>query len=295
MSDTDGKKPLGLGGAPRSGQVKQSFSHGRTKSVVVETKRKRVMVPTKPGTAGTAGGAGSSPNLGDPSKRPAGISDAEMERRLTALRAAKAREVEDAERRAAEELQREEDRARRREEIETKDREDRERVEALRQKAEDDERAVREEAEARVAAAAQRKADVLGTRPRSAAPAPEPTKANATAAPRAPAAAGDDPRGPASSKPPLPQRKTDREREDRDRSAKSKGGEDSRRTGKLTLSAALAGEGGRSASKKRRARRLWASPPSPKSNFAKCVCPKPSWSRNLPTGWPNAPPMWSNL
>ncbi|MCC6517489.1 MAG: IF-2-associated domain-containing protein, partial [Tabrizicola sp.] len=37
MSDTDGKKPLGLGGAPRSGQVKQSFSHGRTKSVVVET------------------------------------------------------------------------------------------------------------------------------------------------------------------------------------------------------------------------------------------------------------------
>jgi hypothetical protein len=40
MSDTDGKKPLGLGGAPRSGQVKQSFSHGRTKSVVVEVKRK---------------------------------------------------------------------------------------------------------------------------------------------------------------------------------------------------------------------------------------------------------------
>ncbi|MDP3961799.1 MAG: translation initiation factor IF-2 associated domain-containing protein, partial [Pseudorhodobacter sp.] len=42
MTDTDGKKPLGLGGTPRSGQVKQSFSHGRTKSVVVETKRKRV-------------------------------------------------------------------------------------------------------------------------------------------------------------------------------------------------------------------------------------------------------------
>ena len=41
MSDTDGKKPLGLGGAPRSGSVKQSFSHGRTHAVVVETKRKR--------------------------------------------------------------------------------------------------------------------------------------------------------------------------------------------------------------------------------------------------------------
>ena len=88
MSDTDGKKPLGLGGAPRSGQVKQSFNHGRTKSVVVETKRKRVVVPAKPG-AGTAGAGTGATHLGDPSKRPAGISDAEMERRLAALRAAK--------------------------------------------------------------------------------------------------------------------------------------------------------------------------------------------------------------
>ena len=82
MSDTDGKKPLGLGGG-RSGQVKQSFSHGRTKSVLVETKRKRVVVP-KPG-AGTGAGGGNAPSLGDPSRRPAGISDAEMERRLKAL------------------------------------------------------------------------------------------------------------------------------------------------------------------------------------------------------------------
>ena len=137
MSDTDGKKPLGLGGgAPRSGQVKQSFSHGRTKSVVVETKRKRVVVPTapKPGTPG-AGTSVASSNLGDPSKRPAGISDAEMERRLAALRAAKAREAEDAARREAEDRAREEDRAARRAEIEAKEREERERAEALRLKA----------------------------------------------------------------------------------------------------------------------------------------------------------------
>ena len=107
MSDTDGKKPLGLGGAPRSGQVKQSFSHGRTKSVVVETKRKRVVVPVaaKPGTPGAAA-PGSASHLGDPSKRPAGISDAEMERRLAALRVAKAREAEDNARRAEEERER---------------------------------------------------------------------------------------------------------------------------------------------------------------------------------------------
>ena len=47
MSDTDGKKTLGLGG--QGGQVKQSFSHGRTKSVVVEKKRKRVVVPKSAG------------------------------------------------------------------------------------------------------------------------------------------------------------------------------------------------------------------------------------------------------
>ena len=89
MSDTDGKKPLGLGGGAgkRPGQVKQSFSHGRTNTVVVETKRKRVVVP-KAGAPGAAGASGA-PHLGDPSKRPAGISDAEMERRLAALTAAK--------------------------------------------------------------------------------------------------------------------------------------------------------------------------------------------------------------
>ena len=102
MSDTDGKKPLGLGGGVRSGQVKQSFSHGRTKNVVVETKRKRVVVP-KAGTAPGAGGMSSSAIPGDPSRRPAGISDAEMERRLKALQAARAREAEDDARREAEE------------------------------------------------------------------------------------------------------------------------------------------------------------------------------------------------
>jgi len=254
MSDTDGKKPLGLGGTPRSGQVKQSFSHGRTKSVVVETKRKRVVVPAKPGAA--AGPTGGATNLGDPSKRPAGISDAEMERRLSALRAAKAREVEDNERRAEEERQREEDRQRRRSEIEAKEREDREREAALRAKAEEEERAARAEAEAKIAAAAQRKADVLGTRPRQATP--PAAKATEAAAPAAAAAAapaagrGDDaaPRTQnlGANKAPMGLRKTDREREERDRGNKAKGTDDARRAGKLTLSAALEGEGGRTRS-----------------------------------------------
>jgi translation initiation factor IF-2 len=245
MSDTDGKKPLGLGGAPRPGQVKQSFSHGRTKSVVVETKRKRVVVPTpaKPGAPG-AGTAASATGLGDPSKRPAGISDAEMERRLAALRAAKAREVEDAARRAEEDKAREEERAARRAEIEAKEREDRERAEALRLKAEEEERAAKAEAAAKIAAAEARKADVLGTRSRSTMAPPATAKPADRAAPAAPAAA-EDARGPASAKPGLSPRKTDREKDDRaDRGAK-RTGDEGRRSGKLTLSDAIADEGGR--------------------------------------------------
>jgi translation initiation factor IF-2 len=250
MSDTDGKKPLGLGGVPRSGQVKQSFSHGRTKSVVVETKRKRVVVPTvaKPGTPG-AGSSVSPAGLGDPSKRPAGISDAEMERRMAALRAAKAREAEDTIRRAEEDKAREEDRARRREEIEAKDREDRERNESLRLKAEEEERAAKAEAAAKIAAAEARRADVLGTRARSTIPAPAATAKPADRAAPATPASTEDTRGPASAKPGLSPRKTDREKDDRsDKGAKRAGGEDNRRAGKLTLNDALAGEGGRTRS-----------------------------------------------
>jgi translation initiation factor IF-2 len=247
MSDTDGKKPLGLGGAPRSGQVKQSFSHGRTKSVVVETKRKRVVVPTaapKPGTPG-AGQSAAPTNYGDPSKRPAGISDAEMERRMAALRAAKAREADDALRRAEEDRVREEDRALRRAEIEAKEREDRERAEALRLKAEEEERVAKAEAAAKIAAAEARKADVLGTRARSTTPPPATAKPADRSAPAAPAAT-EDARGPAGAKPGLSPRKTDREKDDRaDRGAKRGSGDEGRRSGKLTLSDAMAGEGGR--------------------------------------------------
>jgi translation initiation factor IF-2 len=228
MSDTDGKKPLGLGGG-RSGQVKQSFSHGRTKNVVVETKRKRIVVP-KPGVP-QSGPGGAAPTLGDPSRRPAGISDAEMERRLKALQAAKAREAEEAQRRAEEERQREEERERRRAEVEAKEREEREREEALKLKAEEEARRA-EEAEARAA----RKEDFK--KPAAAKPAPVDQAAAQAVAARAEA------KGVAVGGP----RKTDRERDDRGGGERDRGRagarDESRRAGKLTLSEAL-DEGGR--------------------------------------------------
>ncbi|WP_136636804.1 translation initiation factor IF-2 [Pseudooceanicola onchidii] len=219
MSDSDGKKTLGVrGGGPRSGNVKQSFSHGRTKNVVVETKRKRVMVP-KPGAAGKGGAGGAT--LGDPSKRPAGITDAEMERRLKAVQAAKAREAEEEARRAADEKAREEERERRREEAEQKAREEKEREEALKAKAEEEERQKREAEEAAKRAAA------------------APTPSDQPAADRAA-------KGPArSTTPDRPERNTRNDNDDRN--SRGKGGrDDGRRSGKLTLNQALSGgEGGR--------------------------------------------------
>lgn len=217
MSDSDGKKTLGLRGGARSGNVKQSFSHGRTKNVVVETKRKRVVVP-KPGAAKPAVPSKKQQTADTGKRRPAGISDAELERRLKALQAAKAREAEEAARRAAEEKAREEERARRRAEIEAREREEREREEAMRKRAEEEERARREAEEAA------RRAEAEKARPK------EPEPARATAPRPAPAQ-------------PTP-RKSDRDRDNRGGRGKA-GRSDGRRSGKLTLNQALTGGDGR--------------------------------------------------
>src|SRR6056297_4071323 len=214
MSDNDGKKPLGVrGGGSRPGNVKQSFSHGRTKNVVVETKRKRVVVPKPSAAPGAAGAAQKSAGQANSAKRPAGISDAEMERRMKALAAAKARETEESAKREAEEKAREEERQRRREEAEAKEREQREAEERARAKADEEERKRREAEQA------------------AAAPPPPPAE---DAAARAPA-----------KQPPRKQEKvnTDRDQERGRGKVRDDGG---RRAGKLTLNQALAGgEGGR--------------------------------------------------
>ena len=217
MSDTDGKKPLGLGGS-RPSNVKQSFSHGRTKNVVVETKRKRVVVP-KPGTpVPKTGVAAGLPAGGDPSKRPAGISDVELARRMKALALAKSREVEEAAKREAEEKVRAEERERRRAEIEAKEAEDRVREERAKAK-------VEEEEEKRRAVDAARNAPA----PQVAAP-PGQTEVDR----------------PTSS---APRKATERDREAQTRDttkAKPAREGDGRRGGKLTLNDALTGrEGGR--------------------------------------------------
>lgn len=233
MSDNDGKKTLGVrGGGPRSGNVKQSFSHGRTKNVVVETKRKRVVVP-KAGAGAAGKGTGSGSNAAAAAaanaRRPGGISEAEMERRLKALQAAKAREVEEAAQREAEEKAREEERNRLRAEKEQKEREQREAEERARAKAEEEERA-------RVAAEEAKKAERAAAAKPAAAAAPKAAPADKDGGP-ARTGAGAKPA-------PAAPRKAEREREERGRSTRGRD-DGGRRAGKLTLNQALSGEGGR--------------------------------------------------
>ena len=214
MSDSDGKKTLGLRGGPRAGNVKQSFSHGRSKSVVVETKRKRVVVP-KPVTAKTMDGSTQASEK-TASARPSGVTDAEMERRMKALQAAKAREAEEKSERIAEEQTRQEERDRKIAEQEAKEKEQRDAESQARKKADEEKAKIEAEELAKQAAL------------------------------NAPVPKGDPDTVLKDQKNPLSaQRKKTRADEPSER-RNTKGREGfGRRSGKLTISQALEGEGGR--------------------------------------------------
>lgn len=159
MSENDGespkeKKTLTLRGSGISqGTVRQNFSHGRTKSVVVETRKRRI---TKPGEAPAASEDApkevktEAPAPVVPKPKPAvempasNLSKNEMEARTRALEEAKARESIDREKAEADEKRRAEEDAKR---AETK-------AEDAKKQAEEEERLAAERVEAeRIAAA----------------------------------------------------------------------------------------------------------------------------------------------
>jgi translation initiation factor IF-2 len=88
------RKPLQLKRTIEAGHVRQSFSHGRSKAVVVEKKKTRKMVT--PGSEDDARRDALEPG------KPGSLSVGEAERRLKALEAAREREVSEAKERAAE-------------------------------------------------------------------------------------------------------------------------------------------------------------------------------------------------
>ncbi len=162
MSENEGespkeKKTLTLRGSGISqGTVRQNFSHGRTKSVVVETRKRRI---TKPGETPAAPAQAATPAEAKPAATPApvlptpkpavempvsNLSKNEMEARTRALEEAKAREASDREKAETDEKRRAEEDAKRAES----------KAEEAKRKAEEEERLAAERAEAeRIAAA----------------------------------------------------------------------------------------------------------------------------------------------
>ena len=213
MSDNDGKKTLGVRSGPRAGNVKQSFSHGRSKNVVVETKRKRVVVPK----AGTSKTTIQTSNKEGSKNLPSGITDTEMERRLKALQAAKAREADEVAQREANAKEREQEREQKRLEQENKQRELKKAEELANEKA------------AEVEAAKKQAEDQAK---RAAIEAKTATKSDAPQRREFGEQKGPRPASPSSRK------------KDRDGDERSSGrgrGDEGRRSGKLTLSQALDG------------------------------------------------------
>ena len=217
-----GKKTLTLKRpSVEQGTVRQSFSHGRSKSVVVETKKRKFSRPDerseaatvfKPRPAAAPRPADAPAPEAKPSSGGAGVvlnelSNEEMEARRRALEDAKVREVEDRKKAA-------EDAKRRAEEDE---RRTREREESARRQA-DEEARLQAEAEAR------RRSEEEARRR---APEPEATETEQ-----------DDSGSRAAAK-----RTAARPEMPAPRPARPKG-EDDRRRGKLTLSSALSGDEG---------------------------------------------------
>src|SRR5689334_17868052 len=116
--NNNGRKPLTLkprtGGSVSSGTVKQSFSHGRTKTVVVETKRARPHGPPAGNLAAPSARENrvfepnrpAAPPQGQRSAAPApndGLSAEERAARQRVIEAARAQQAAEAERRAREE------------------------------------------------------------------------------------------------------------------------------------------------------------------------------------------------
>ncbi len=225
--DSDGKgKTLGLRGSgagtgTETSHVRQSFSHGRTKSVTVEHKRKRVVVPK----AGT--GSATAANPRGPAAQ--NLSDAEFERRLKAVEAAKAQEAQRLQKERETTAAREAELNRLRAEKEAAER-------AIREKEIHDQRAAAL-AEQQAAEAAEAKAAPAAARPKPAArgataEAPiDPAAAQAEAA-RVEAGRSITAKKPAA-KPVVEEKKA----------ARAKGDDDRRRSGKLTITNATDEDG----------------------------------------------------
>jgi translation initiation factor IF-2 len=235
MSDTTDKpklgtrQPLGLKRTVETGKVKQSFSHGRSNTVVVEVKKRRILGPGGGAPAPEAPKVEEAPAPAAPAApAPAAAQPAAPQRPAPAPRpmdASARRELQD-------KLLREAEEARLASLEEARRREDRQALAATedeRRRA-DENRKAEEEARVRAERAAE---DAANAPAEPAAPAADGTAA--AAAPAAPAVGDDDDRrGPARGKGVAPKRP--------EPARPVRGRDDRRHAGKLTVTRALSGD-----------------------------------------------------
>ena len=233
---TLGRKPLGLKRSVEAGEVKQTFSHGRTNKVVVEVKRRKLI--GKPGEAPVAAPAAPEPvappppapvaPAPKPAPRPV-VSDETPQERVARLQ----REAEEARLALLEEQTRREMEARQRAQEEE------------RRRAEEKRKAEAEAAAAAAAAAAAPAAPAPEPEAPAAAPAAAPVQAPEAAA--APAAAEPEAKPAAAPAAPAPRRFTPVAPVKRPEPAakkpanapRDKAGDNRRQAGKLTVTKAL--------------------------------------------------------
>jgi len=212
MSDTDnkptlGRKPLGLKRSVEAGEVKQTFSHGRTNKVVVEVKRRKLVKP------------GSEPVLVAPEPEPA---PAPVEAKAPPPKPAAASET--AQERAAR-LQREAEEARLKMSEEASRRDEEQRLQAL----EDEKRRAKEKSRKSEEAVEQPTVEPAG----EAAPTPE-SEPEAEEEAGAPAPRRFTP----VARPEAPKR-PEKKREEKKPGRERDRGDDRRRGGKLSVKSAL--------------------------------------------------------
>ncbi|WP_298335020.1 translation initiation factor IF-2 [uncultured Erythrobacter sp.] len=237
MSDEEKKparKPLGLKKAVEAGEVKQTFSHGRTNKVAVEVKRRRKLL--KPGetpapapepTPAPAPEPTPAPVAKAPApKKPAAAAETPQERV-----ARMQREAEEERLRMAEENRKRDDQRAKQDAEDKKKREEDNRkakVEAEERAKQEAEAAVQVEAEA---AAAQEATEAAPAEAKRSTPTPAARKFTPIARPE----------------PKKPEKKAPKKKDDKGAAANAGGGKDKRRSGKLTVTKALNEDEGRRA------------------------------------------------
>jgi translation initiation factor IF-2 len=231
MSDEEKKparKPLGLKKAVEAGEVKQTFSHGRTNKVAVEVKRRRKLL--KPGetpapapepTPAPAPEPTPAPVAKTPAPKKPAVPAETPQERVARMQ----REAEEERLRLAEENRKRDDQRAKQDAEDKKKREE----ENRKAKAEAEERA-KQEVEA--AAQAEAEAAAAGEAPVEAKDTPTPAARRFTPVARP--------------EPKRPEKKTAKKKDEKP-AANTGGGKDKRRSGKLTVSKALNADEGRRA------------------------------------------------